>query len=74
MDREATLQFARDHLALDEKVMEAYEKENGIATKGGLNMLYHVFEVSQQVPFKGALEFRKNCGVAADGTSSNTGA
>ena len=73
MDREATLQFARDHLALDEKVMEAYEKENGIATKGGLNMLYHVYEVSQQVPFKGALEFRKNCGVAADGTSSNTG-
>jgi hypothetical protein len=53
--------------------MEAYEKENGIATKGGLNMLYHVFEVSQQVSFKGALEFRKNSGVGADGTSSSTG-
>lgn len=53
--------------------MAAYEQENGIATKGGLNMLYHIYRVSQLPVFRGSLDVKKTGGVAADGTSANTG-
>ena len=49
--------------------MAAYEKENGIATKGGLNMLYHLFKVSQLPVFRGSIDLKKTAGVAADSTS-----
>ena len=53
--------------------MAEYEKENGIATKGGLNMLYHLYKVRQLPVFRASLDIKKTCSVAADGTSSNTG-
>ena len=72
VDVEATLKFARENLSLDTKTMADYEKENGIATKDGLNILYHVFKVSQLPVFRDSLDVKKTCSVAADGTSSNT--
>jgi hypothetical protein len=73
VDVEATLKFALENLSLDATTMAEYEKENGIATKCGLNMLYHVFKVSQLPVFRDSLDMKKTCSVAADGTSSNTG-
>ena len=73
VDVEATIKFALENLSLDATTMAEYEKENGIATKGGLNMLYHVFKVSQLPVFRDSLDVKKTCSVAAAGTSSNTG-
>ena len=73
VDVEATLKYALENLSLDATTMAEYEKENGIATKCGLNMLYHVFKVSQLPVFRDSLDVKKTCSVAADGTSSNTG-
>ncbi len=53
--------------------MAVYEKENGIATKSGLNMLYHLFKMSQRPVFRDSLKLIKTCGSAADSTAANTG-
>jgi hypothetical protein len=73
VDVEATLKFAREHLRLDAATMAAYEKKNGIATKSGLNMLYHLFKVSQRPVFRDSLKLIKTGGSAADSTAANTG-
>jgi hypothetical protein len=73
VDVEPTLTFARDYLDLPTAVMKEYEKPGGITMKGGLNQLYHLFKLKQRPCYRDALNFKKTGGVAADGTSSNTG-